>query len=48
MSGPVELSRSTLDQLDDLPGIASVLAQRILDCRTAQGLPVRQAASRLE
>ncbi len=34
---PVNLNTATLDQLDTLPGIGPVLAQRILDWRTQHG-----------
>ncbi len=34
---PVSLSSATLGQLDELPGIGPVLAQRIVDWRTANG-----------
>lgn len=34
---PVNLNTATLDQLDSLPGVGPVLAQRILDFRTQNG-----------
>jgi len=35
--GPVSLSAATLDQLDALPGLGPVTAQKIIDYRTAHG-----------
>lgn len=35
--GPVNLNTATLAELDTLPGVGPVLAQRILDARTARG-----------
>jgi competence protein ComEA len=35
--GPVNLNTATLADLDGLPGVGPVLAQRIIDARTAQG-----------
>ena len=35
--GPVNLNTATLAELDTLPGVGPVLAQRILDARDAQG-----------
>ncbi|TCC32477.1 ComEA family DNA-binding protein [Kribbella sindirgiensis] len=36
-TAPVNLNTATLDQLDALPGVGPVLAQRILDYRTQNG-----------
>lgn len=36
-AGPVSLNTATVDQLDELPGIGPVLAQRIVDWRTQHG-----------
>jgi competence protein ComEA len=36
-NAPVNLNTATLDQLDALPGVGPVLAQRILDYRTQNG-----------
>jgi competence protein ComEA len=36
-AGPVNLNTATLAELDTLPGVGPVLAQRILDAREAQG-----------
>ena len=35
--GPVDLNSATVDQLDALPGVGPVLAQRIVDWRQAHG-----------
>jgi competence protein ComEA len=35
--GPVNLNTAGIDQLQTLPGVGPVLAQRILDYRTAHG-----------
>lgn len=35
--GPVSLSAATLEQLDTLPGVGPVTAQKIIDYRTAHG-----------
>jgi competence protein ComEA len=35
--GPVNLNTATVAELDTLPGVGPVLAQRIMDARTAQG-----------
>ena len=36
-SGPVSLSSATLEQLDQLPGVGPITAQKILDYRTEHG-----------
>ncbi len=41
-TGPVQLSTATVDQLDTLPGIGPVTAQKIIDFRTRHG-PFRSA-----
>jgi competence protein ComEA len=36
-SGPVHLNSATVDQLDELPGVGPVTAQKIVDYRAAHG-----------
>ncbi len=36
-TGPVHLSTATIDQLDELPGVGPVTAQKIVDWRTEHG-----------
>jgi competence protein ComEA len=36
-NGPIDLNSATLEQLDSLPGVGPVLAQRILDWRAQHG-----------
>jgi competence protein ComEA len=36
-SGPIDLNTATVQQLDTLPGVGPVLAQRIVDWRTQHG-----------
>ena len=36
-AGPVSLSAATVEQLDELPGVGPVTAQKIVDYRTEHG-----------
>jgi len=37
VTGPININKATLDQLQTLPGIGEVLAQRIIDYRQTHG-----------